>query len=290
MATPPTMTTTTGDEPGALRPDLRVWLRRSPGGREAWALRFELTHGRAVLRVSRPGVLIVPPARTRGHEDQLDAAQLRTSVLMVVPDRGPRLPYRLSGLDDRFLLELEPECWTELDVEHPGEGAEGRILPARSSAIISLSGEVDPALPTLADLAHLASLVERRADRGPNERDADAPDPVDPPELIEVGEPDTAPSIAPPAAPPPAPPARSLRQRLAAAPPSFELQTSPPPVHRPPSPPPRAERPHATVHEPAEGGRYMARHLRRQLERRDQELDLLRARIAELEEALARRR
>lgn len=281
-------------EPGARLP-LRAWVRRASPSTLTWAFRYEVEEGRAVLRVARPGVLIVPPARSRGHEDQLSADQLRTSVLLYVPNGpGPRRSCSLGRLDDRFLLELDPEVWTELRVELQTGNGQDHILPPLPDEVISLTGEVDPALPTLIDLVDLARLIEKM----PTPRLED--DDIE--EVIEAGEEGSASTReseplrrtdGPRALPRTIPTSRVERQPPPVHSPAAAPAAAPAPTHLPTSLPlpPSAIEPLPTIAlAESRDSRHLTRHLRRQLDRKDQELIELRARLQELEQRLSGRR
>lgn len=99
----------------------RFWVRRSPGEDPTFSVRFEVRHGKGLLRVARPGVLVDPPARQSGYEERLTPAQVRASRFLHVWDSGrKRQGYVLSRLTDEVLVELEPERWVELSVETDG--------------------------------------------------------------------------------------------------------------------------------------------------------------------------
>ncbi|MCB9778281.1 MAG: hypothetical protein H6742_06940 [Alphaproteobacteria bacterium] len=91
----------------------QVWVRRVSPDTDECSLRFRTSSGKGVLRVSRPGVLIVPPARTTGFEDHLNPAQVRASEFLHITARG-RESFRMLALTDGMLDRLEPEVWTEL--------------------------------------------------------------------------------------------------------------------------------------------------------------------------------
>lgn len=92
----------------------RIWVRRStePGG--SYALRFEATRGKGLLRVVRPGVMVDPPARTAGVEEGLTASQVLQSRYIHAADGGrPRQQVLFGRIDLGVLSSLEPEVWHE---------------------------------------------------------------------------------------------------------------------------------------------------------------------------------
>jgi hypothetical protein len=279
--------------PGTSLP-LRAWVRRASPATLTWAFRYEVEEGRAVLRVARPGVLIVPPARSRGHEDQLSADQLRASVLLYVPNGpGARRSCSLSRLDDRFLLELEPEVWTELRLEHEAQTAQDHLLPPATEEVISLTGAVDPALPTLIDMIDLARLIEKMPTPTLEDDDPAEGDHRGRRRRLRL---DPRVRAAPTALRPPS--AAAHHPELpggapAPAGPRPPLPSPPSPAPPPPTPPPlqaATQAPPRIALGDGPDSRHLTRHLRRQLERKDQELTELRARLEELEQRLAARR
>jgi hypothetical protein len=120
-------------------PSFLFWIRRLDVGDWPYALRFEVTEGKGVLRVARPGVVIDPPARARGFEDSLAGEQLRASRFLHVWDGGrKRQGYVLSKLDDEQLERLDVDVWHELEVSRDGGFRYLRL--ARNDTVIGLSG------------------------------------------------------------------------------------------------------------------------------------------------------
>lgn len=98
-------------------PRFRLWLRRQVVADGPYSVRFEVTDGKGILRVSRPGVLIDPPARPAALEERLTAAQLRASRFLLVWDGGrARQAHLLTRLQEASLAKLEPEKWHEVEV------------------------------------------------------------------------------------------------------------------------------------------------------------------------------
>ncbi|RME22059.1 MAG: hypothetical protein D6798_16700, partial [Deltaproteobacteria bacterium] len=112
-----------GQDPdaGPASPRFAVWVRRSDEAGGPCAIRFEVYEGKGVLRVARPGVLIVPPARTHGFEDHLTADQLRESQFLHIPRPGARrTAWSLAGVDDDGLALLDSDVWYPLRPVGPG--------------------------------------------------------------------------------------------------------------------------------------------------------------------------
>ncbi len=108
-------------ESQAQPPKFRLWLRRLGVNENPFALRFEVHEGKGILRVSRPGVLIDPPARQIGLEERLSMQQLRTTRFILVWDGGrARQGHQLSRLDDAALERVEVDRWHELEVVSEG--------------------------------------------------------------------------------------------------------------------------------------------------------------------------
>lgn len=99
----------------------RFWVRRGPGDDPNFSIRFDVRHGKGLLRVARPGVLVDPPARQSGYEERLTPAQVRASRFLHIWDSGrKRQGYVLSRLSDEILLTLPVERWVELGMESDG--------------------------------------------------------------------------------------------------------------------------------------------------------------------------
>ncbi len=99
----------------------RFWVRRGPGDDPTFSVRFDVRHGKGLLRVARPGVLVDPPARQSGYEERLTPAQVRASRFLHIWDSGrKRQGYVLSRLSDEILLTLPVERWVELGMENDG--------------------------------------------------------------------------------------------------------------------------------------------------------------------------
>jgi hypothetical protein len=77
--------------------------------------------GKGILRVARPGILIDPPARMSGFEEQLSSEQLKASRFLHVWGAGrKRQSHILSRLDDARLDRLAADNWYELTVVTDG--------------------------------------------------------------------------------------------------------------------------------------------------------------------------
>ncbi len=101
-----------------------VSVRRAPDATSHFGLRFQCTDGKGILRVTRPGVLIDPPARQSGEEKGLTANQVRSSRFLHARDGGQhRVAFLLARLDDAALERLPPDRWFELRPTTDGGGA-----------------------------------------------------------------------------------------------------------------------------------------------------------------------
>lgn len=102
-------------------PPFQFWIRRSAGDGAVYAIRFDVEDGKGLLRVARPGVLVDPPARESGFEDQLTPAQVRASRFLHVWQNGrKRQGYVLSRLSDEVLRQLPQEDWKTMSVVSEG--------------------------------------------------------------------------------------------------------------------------------------------------------------------------
>jgi len=98
----------------------RIWVRKSARA-APYSVRFEVFDGKGILRVARPGILIDPPARVSGFEEQLSSEQLKASRSLHVWGAGrKRQSHILSRLDDARLDRLAPDNWYELTVVTDG--------------------------------------------------------------------------------------------------------------------------------------------------------------------------
>ena len=112
----------------------RIWIRRGTEPQGPYSIRFEVTEGKGILRVVRPGVLVDPPARPSGFEERLTAAQVNTSRFLHAWDGGRyRQGHSFARLDEARLEGLPHERWIPLD-----SSAEGTLsmllLPATIEA------------------------------------------------------------------------------------------------------------------------------------------------------------
>lgn len=125
-------------ETGAGR--FRVWLRRRAEPGAPYSVRFEVTDGKGILRVARPGVLVDPPARPFGFEERLSAAQVRASRFLHVWDGGRyRQGYMLARLEEGRMDALPVDRWIQLETSNFGVNS-ALLLP---SVIGPTTGEVD---------------------------------------------------------------------------------------------------------------------------------------------------
>lgn len=108
------------------RPDpadrsFRVWVRRQLDAATPYSLRFEVSDGKGILRVTRPGVLIDPPARPMGEEQGLIGPQVRASRFLHAREGGrARAVWGFVRLEDHALEHLPVDLWVELDPEVDG--------------------------------------------------------------------------------------------------------------------------------------------------------------------------
>ena len=99
----------------------RFWIRCGCGDDPTFSIRFDVGHGKGLLRVARPGVLVDPPARQSGTEEGLTPAQVRASLFLHIWDSGGKgQGYVLSRLSDEILLTLPVERWVDLGSEFDG--------------------------------------------------------------------------------------------------------------------------------------------------------------------------
>lgn len=302
----------------AAPPSFRVWVRKTAVDGTACAVRFQVDQGKAVLRVSRPGVLIVPPARDHGHEDHLSPGQLRSSVFLHVPGPGmPRESYALDRITDAHLLRLDRDVWVELTAVPGPSRDEHRLELREDEQVIPLAGEAagleDLPTLTIADevyaVEEVGQIVERVTGlvRDPDDALEDmievdsesprhAPAPRSAPRLAAVGEQPPRREPPPPTHLPPLahlpplesvpPPVHGLSPLSPAEPLSVLRGPMPPlPAGDPPSAPPLPSRA-APADAPTISPPKLARHHRRQLERRDLALLELEARLRRLEHRL----
>ncbi len=95
-----------------------VWLRPTHTGQHdvRYDVRFSIDEGRGVMRVSRPGVLVDPPAHHEGEITALSRGDLHASRFLLLPNRGLRRTYLFSDLTDQQLSSLAPAQWSALEV------------------------------------------------------------------------------------------------------------------------------------------------------------------------------
>ena len=158
----------------------RIWVRKSARA-APYSVRFEVFDGKGILRVARPGILIDPPARVSGFEEQLSSEQLKASRFLHVWGAGrKRQSHILSRLDDARLDRLAPDNWYELTVVTDG-GYRYLELESLSATLEEPAELVTKPLPR----EEIRLPPPRRADPPPAEpvaapaRAADPSDPFD---------------------------------------------------------------------------------------------------------------
>ena len=159
----------------------RIWVRRSARGEAPFSVRFEVFDGKGILRVARPGILIDPPARVSGFEEQLTGEQLKASRFLHVWGAGrKRQSHILSRLEDARLDRLAPDDWYELAVVT--DGGYRYLVLEHVSSVASL--EPEPVVAALRPREEIRLPRPRRADPPPAEPTAFEParatDPADP--------------------------------------------------------------------------------------------------------------
>ncbi|NOY26189.1 MAG: hypothetical protein GXP62_09990 [Oligoflexia bacterium] len=301
-------------------PPFHIWIRRVGQVCTTCALRFEVKQGKGVLRVSRPGVLIVPPARDHGYEEHLAPPQLRSSLFLHVPGHGrPRSSFPLDRLTDAVIGRMDIDVWHELSLIRGPKG-QYRLEYREDNddcEVLGLGGRTESPMPqqvSAADFARIGQIVELVGAH------VQAPDgSVD--EIIEADS-DTAQSqigftlfpedrpdqlLEPPSAPLAQQSASqdlwdsAALETLVSATPAVDLVDHTPPPVRPsapessPSLPSSDEQPHPSSDQDSHsddlqvfpgGPQKLARHLRRQLARRDLTIMQLRQRVLHLEQHL----
>jgi len=156
----------------------RIWVRKSARAQAPFSVRFEVFDGKGILRVARPGILIDPPARVSGFEEQLSSEQLKASRFLHVWGAGrKRQSHILSRVDDARLDRLAPDNWYELTVVTDG-GYRYLELETLSATLEEPAELVTKPLPR----EDIRLPPPRRADPPPAERAAPAPatNPADP--------------------------------------------------------------------------------------------------------------
>jgi hypothetical protein len=143
----------------AERVMFRIWIRRDERGAPRFSLRFDVGEGRGLIRLNRPGVRLIPPARRTGSTEGLAPGGLRSATFLHV--RGPtRDKWTFEALEDALLDGIQDTEWRLLDAL-PAAGGGGQLeLPP------------DEVLPP--------TQVYRVADLGPVVRDAIAAEAVAP--------------------------------------------------------------------------------------------------------------
>src|SRR4029453_10380430 len=104
-----------------LSVSFRIWVRKRATAVAPFSVRFEVFDGKGILRVARPGILIDPPARVSGFEEQLSSEQLKASRFLHVWGAGrKRQSPILSRPAAARLDRLAPDNWYELTVVTDG--------------------------------------------------------------------------------------------------------------------------------------------------------------------------
>ncbi|MDP2311502.1 MAG: hypothetical protein Q8P41_01240 [Pseudomonadota bacterium] len=115
----------------------QLWIRRRLEPEAPYSIRFEVTDGKGILRVSRPDVLIDPPARLSGFEDRLTAPQVATTRFLLTWDGGrQRQAHSLARLEEGQLEQLPEDRWIRLAAVTDG---------ATRSLVLPTEIERDPA-------------------------------------------------------------------------------------------------------------------------------------------------
>jgi hypothetical protein len=144
----------------STRTPFRFWLRRDEPGAPRFSVRFDLTEGRGLVRLDRPGVRLDPPARRSGQTTGLAPAAVRSAVFLHVLGQQ-RVGYALSHLTDAMLTSIRDAEWRRLEV-----------VPALEGGFLELPPEEE--LPP--------TQTYRIADLGPVLREAQAARAIDPDE------------------------------------------------------------------------------------------------------------
>ena len=95
--------------------DFNMWVR--PDRKETFDLKFFVNEGRGVFRISRPGILVDPPAKNDGVVTGLTLADLHATRFLLLPRRGNRRNYLFSDLNLRLLDAMEVGNWNPLEPE-----------------------------------------------------------------------------------------------------------------------------------------------------------------------------
>jgi hypothetical protein len=104
------------------QPSFQFWIRRSSDVDAPYSLRFKVRGGKGLLRVAHPDVLLDPPAAEQGQQDRLTAAVIRASRFLLVADGGKmRKGFFLAALGDGLLERLPLGLWVELSPRVAGD-------------------------------------------------------------------------------------------------------------------------------------------------------------------------
>lgn len=124
------------------QPSFQFWIRRSGDASDPFALKFRVSHGKGLLRVAHPDVLLDPPAAEEGQQESLSAEVVRASRFLLVSDGGrSRKGFFLAALGDAFLDRLPLDIWVELS---PRVAGDMRLLVPRTRLPGMVSSDVPP--------------------------------------------------------------------------------------------------------------------------------------------------
>lgn len=163
--------------PSPQEPPFRIWIRRIEPPAGPFAIRYEMSEGKGILRQSRPGVVLDPPARPQGIETGLSASQIRSARFLHVWGKGAfRQGYIFGRVTDPELGRLPEDEWVEMVVVHEGSQAWltiPAVLPPRPRPMIRREGAdlptvVPPNAPMSVSVLTQgpSSRVQRRMRRG----------------------------------------------------------------------------------------------------------------------------
>ena len=137
-----------------------VWLRPDRGG--TFSVKFSVSEGRGVLRVSSPGVQVDPPTRTNDVITNLTWADLHAARFLLTPRRGQRRTYHFSDLDAGHIEDIQADAWNSLEPDI----INGRrtFLPPTfddDDTSLILTIPLEAMTPEPSDAAHLRGEVHR---------------------------------------------------------------------------------------------------------------------------------
>lgn len=152
----------------APQPRFRVLVRRADPPEGPYCLRFEVREGKGAFRLSRPGMVIDPPARPQAEERGLTLAQLRATRFVHVWEGGrARAGHALTRVDAGALAALPRGEWVELEPV-TDQGASYLVLPASDISLDDEEGSlVDAPTSPIQMLGELREQVDAAAGRRP---------------------------------------------------------------------------------------------------------------------------